>query len=340
MVRTVLESFLLTALPRPESGSFKRTFILLGFIFLFLLVCQNPGWATEPEEPEEYDYAIGIDHDITYGKGYCLNAHQIPYLKDLKLDAYYPLNHPSQRKPVLVIIHGAVHGDGTYNKRMPHFIDTACYFARRGMVCFAIDFRVGGDEPHCYGTSKFFRAQRASYVDAKAAIRWIRAHASDYGIDRDRIAACGGSSGAGSSIMLSITDRLDFASDWPGEPILEMNHPYEDPGVQACIPFWGTCFEVKDDEDPPNTILFDFSEYFDKNDKAPFLIFHGTEDKTIPFYHAEQVVMKCAMNGIFYLFYPLEGAPHNAWDYEFGNPPQPLNDWVWDFIDLELGWGR
>ena len=270
-----------------------------------------------------------VEYNVTYGFGTCIDEFGQPYQKELKLDAYCPSNNPSMNKPALVIIHGAAWGVSGIDKNYFPFVEAAKHFASLGAVCFSIDYRVGTDNPDAYGINEWQVSQRASYVDAKAAVRWIRAHAGDYGIDPDCIASYGGSSGAGSAIMLAITDPNDFSTDYPGGQIPFENHPFEDPGVQACIEFWGSCFKLIAGI-PPVPYLFGFEEEFDPAD-PPIMITHGTEDHVFYFEHAEAMESLCILNGIYCKMVILQGEGHGAWSahwpghspHAFGVGPGP-----------------
>ena len=50
--------------------------------------------------------------------------------------------------------------------------------------------------------------------------------------------------------------------------------------------------------------------------EPPLLIFHGTEDATVPFSEAEELVARAEEVGIEYGFFPLKGQGHGAWDNE------------------------
>lgn len=285
-----------------------------------------------PEAAGSSHHAVGFEFDLVYGVGACLDTFGQPYLKELKLDVYYPLNHPSSSKPAMVLVHGALWGGGN-DKREAHLMEAARYFAPRGMVCFSIDFRTTKENPDCFGINKWQRAQRASFVDAKAAVRWIRAHAADYGVDPGRITAYGGSSGGGSVICLAISEPDHYSTDWPGGAIHPLNHPGEDPGVQACHEFWGTCYEL-----PGSDRCFDFSDEFNPGD-APIMITHGTDDVVIPFTHALDIESQCTTNGIHSRLYALPGGGHGNWNATYGtNPRKTLNELVWEFLTIDLGW--
>ena len=94
--------------------------------------------------------------------------------------------------------------------------------------------------------------------DAQAAVRWLRAHAADYGIDPTRIAVGGGSAGADTALLVGIHSEDPGSSGTPGESSK----------VGGVISISGVL--PKEGED-----LF-------SPDDAPTLWFVGTEDQHIP----------------------------------------------------------
>ena len=81
------------------------------------------------------------------------------------------------------------------------------YFAQRGFVVFSMDYRLLFDYPPApedFNVSDVFpikgaisQAVHAAMVDVKAAVRYIRANAEEYGVDPDKIAVLGESAGGG-----------------------------------------------------------------------------------------------------------------------------------------------
>jgi acetyl esterase/lipase len=222
------------------------------------------------------------------------------------------------------------------DKQYAPMVRAAHYLAGRGAVCFSIDFRTGDLDPDAFGVNHWVKAQWASYVDAKAAVRWVRAHADAYGIHPQRIAAFGGSSGAQSAMILAITEPEDYSTDYPGGVIPPENHPGEDPSVQACLEFWGTCLE-KSWGNPPELRLFGFEDEFDPGD-PPIMITHGTEDKLIPYTDGLAIQWLCQQNGIPHEFNSLAGVGHGVWGVTHGSPPKTLYELAGDFLEFGLGW--
>ena len=77
-------------------------------------------------------------------------------------------------------------GGGWTGGSTAQFYKQSEYLASRGMVAMCADYRTGG---------KHKTSPRECVKDGKSAIRWIRQHAKELGVDPDMLAAGGGSTG-------------------------------------------------------------------------------------------------------------------------------------------------
>ena len=117
--------------------------------------------------------------------------------RTLKLDVHAPEAppQPGQRRPALVQIHGGGWVLGFKDRQGQLLMD---HLAARGWVCFNVDYRL---------------SPMATFpdhlIDVNRAIAWIREHADDYGIDRDFIAATGGSAGGHLTTLTALTSDED-----------------------------------------------------------------------------------------------------------------------------------
>lgn len=104
---------------------------------------------------------------------------------EVKLNAYIfePANHTAKDSRAAIVF---FFGGGWSSGSPGQFYSQCRHLSKRGMVAITVDYRVekrNGTLP------------QDSVVDAKAAIRWVRANAARLGIDPNRIAAGGGSAG-------------------------------------------------------------------------------------------------------------------------------------------------
>ncbi len=102
---------------------------------------------------------------------------------ELKMQIHLPKDWKvSDHRPAIVFFFGGGWRVGTTRQ----FAEQADYFASRGLVAARADYRVESR----HGTS----AEEA-VEDAMSAVKWLREHADEYGIDAAKIIAAGGSAG-------------------------------------------------------------------------------------------------------------------------------------------------
>lgn len=103
-------------------------------------------------------------------------------LTRLKLYVYQPSHREFDKKlPAIIFFHGG----GLKERHTDEFEPQGKYLVERGMVAVLATYTV----------KRSGRTQFESIADAKSAIRWIREHVDELGIDDNRIAAGGGSAG-------------------------------------------------------------------------------------------------------------------------------------------------
>lgn len=107
--------------------------------------------------------------------------------QELRLDLYLP--EAAENPPVVVYIHGGGWSQGSY-KSCP-----ICWLSQEGFAVASVSYRLSD-------VAKF----PAQMHDVKAAVRWLRAQASNHDYDAKRIAVSGSSAGAYLALMLGLTD--------------------------------------------------------------------------------------------------------------------------------------
>jgi acetyl esterase/lipase len=129
--------------------------------------------------------SVRVVHDIVYAQ----------YGKrQLKTDVYLPPAASSSR-PVPGIV--VVRGGGWQSGDKEGFGFIAGQLAMQGFVAASIEYRTSQEATF-----------PAAVYDVKAAVRWMRANAATYGVDRKAIAAIGGSAGAHLVAMLATTSDM------------------------------------------------------------------------------------------------------------------------------------
>src|SRR5262245_12625609 len=137
-----------------------------------------------------------VVHDVVYAD---YGARQ------LKLDLYRPPESLQTRVvvPGIIVVRGGAFRVG--DKIFFGYIAGA--LAMEGFAAASIEYRTSDEAIF-----------PAAVHDAKAAVRWMRAHAGEYGIDPDAIGAIGGSAGAYLVAMLGTTSGVRELEGTGGNP--------------------------------------------------------------------------------------------------------------------------
>jgi acetyl esterase/lipase len=110
-----------------------------------------------------------------------------------KLDILYPSGSGPAR-PAVLYIHGGGWNGGDKGDDPDMMMDMLRGFACDGFVAASINYRLDTE-------GRF----PAAVEDCTLAVRWLRAHAAAYGVDKTRIGLVGGSAGGYLAAMLAVT---------------------------------------------------------------------------------------------------------------------------------------
>ena len=108
----------------------------------------------------------------------------------LFLDLYTPAGDTLAARPLVICMHGGSLAVGSRADMKTFCTD----FAQRGYVAATIDYRLGIESPK--GVRTIEEALLRGVQDAKAAVRFFRSKAAEYGIDTSRIYLEGSSAGS------------------------------------------------------------------------------------------------------------------------------------------------
>ena len=240
-----------------------------------------------------------------------------------QLDLLLPTSHSSDEKlPLIVFVHGGGWRQG--NKRggirqVLRFVETG-KFAGASVAYRLSDEAIWPAQIH----------------DCKAAIRWLKAHADDYGIDSQRIAVWGSSAGGHLVAMLGTSAGVADMDGQLGE------HTEIATDVQCVVDYYGPTDFLKmnataiegarldhDAANSPESRLIGgaIQEHPDKvqsanpvtyvsSDDPPFLIVHGTRDPLVSFNQSELLHAALTKKNCDSTLIPVEGAGHGG----FRNP--------------------
>ena len=273
-----------------------------------------------PRVKAEASYTVTVTEDIVYAEGLrheSINssaAVPVPLL----LDAYVPDNEQRNR-PVLMFIHGGGFRGGS--KTSANIVNVVEYFAQRGFVVFSINYRVVRDRgtvPQAWvdyapnleeSDVDQFLAIYAALRDAKAALRWVLAHADDYGINRDYVTVGGNSAGATSALGVGISAREDYRDELTlaQDRTLLTTNLFEPNQVHTILDLWGSKNALDTLE-----VIYGLQRF--DSDSPSLFIAHGTEDPVVPYSSAEDLQAIYEDTGAPYVLYALDGLGHGPWD--------------------------
>ncbi len=188
----------------------------------------------------------------------------------LKIEQFTPEGHKtSDSRPAVVFFFGG----GWVSGKTTHFYQQAAEFAQQGVVAFTADYRVASR----HKTTPFEAVE-----DAKSAIRWVREHAVELGIDPDRIIAAGGSAGGHIAGCTGVIKGLDAM----GEDLSISSVPNAmvlfNPVLDTTETGYGLA-KVGEQRKTEVSLTHQVMPGI-----VPTIVFHGTKDKTVPFENAER----------------------------------------------------
>jgi acetyl esterase/lipase len=193
----------------------------------------------------------------------------------LKLDLFLP---KGAAKPIPLVIF--IHGGGWMGGGKHDFFPPSLPLVQAGIAIANLDYR--------FSNEAVFPAQ---LHDCKAAVRWLRAHAVEYGLNPDKFGAMGNSAGGHLVALLGTTaDHPELEGD-EGNPGVSST-------VQAVADFYGPANLVTFDPHAANDAALRLiggppDQYAAKAKVAsplfyvtpqacPFLIIHGDKDNLVP----------------------------------------------------------
>jgi acetyl esterase/lipase len=189
--------------------------------------------------------------------------------------------------------------------------------------------------------------------DMHRAVRFLRHHAGDYGIDPDRLGIYGGSAGGHLSLMQGLAgeigdpkakDPVDRESSevqcvacfFPPTDFLNYSRPGEDGVGFGILKGFKAAFGPRADVPEERQKLGrEISPiYFIHSNQPPILIIHGDADTLVPIYQSRTFVKRCQEVGATAKLVEREGKNH-GWP-EMGKDLEVFADWFDEHLRGQL----
>ncbi len=214
-----------------------------------------------------------------------------------KLDLYLPDGPDRSDRPAVVFIHGGGFTGG--DKAEYRSASVSADLARAGYVVVSCNYVLGPK------TKEGVWPQ--NIADCREAVRWVRGHAKELGVNPDRIAVAGGSAGGYLALMVGLSDDKTGPG---GDPQATVSAK-----VAAVIDLYGVVnFSKHGKGDVPGASAAEQAAYLPENqcDRADpaVLILHGTADTTVDIRQSRDMAAALAKAKVAHELIVVEGAPH------------------------------
>ncbi len=238
--------------------------------------------------------AIIISLNITFAQDYVPHD-KVVYKQtpqgELKLHIFYPEDFSVNDNRSAIV---SFFGGGWVGGNPRQFYQQSTFYAKLGMVAISAEYRV----KRFHKTSPFESVQ-----DGKSAIRWVRQNANTLGVNPNQIVASGGSAGG----HVAACTGVILGSEEPGEDVSISSVPNAmilfNPVLDTTEKGYGA-EKVKGRE-------MEISPCHQVHENIPpCLIFHGTEDTTVPYENAARFEQLMKQKGNDCLLIPAFGAGH------------------------------
>ncbi len=224
----------------------------------------------------------------------------IPFLgahRKEKLDLYFPSGPKRLDRPAVVFIHGGGFTGG--DKAEYRSASVSADLCRAGYVVVSCNYVLGPkDKPGVWPQN---------IADCRNAVRWLRAHAKELGVNPDKIAVAGGSAGGYLALMVGLSDDKTGPG---GDPAAKHSAK-----VSAVIDMYGVVNFSKHGKgivpgaSPAEQAAYLPESQCDAQDPA-VLILHGTADSTVDIAQSDDMAKALRSAKTPYEYIVVEGAPH------------------------------
>ena len=244
---------------------------------------------------------------------------------DTKLNLYIFSPATPKNAPAIVFFFG-----GGWKNGSPQQFETQCRkLSQRGMVAITADYRV---------ESRHSVKPTQCLADARSAVRWVRGHAEQLGVDPQRIAAGGGSAGGHLAACTAFISEFDEPSEdktvsaVPNALVLFNPALVLAPIEGFDAEGFGTRVPAERMGTKPENLS---PAHHVTRSGPPTIIFHGREDTTVPFASAEAFTAKMKSVGNRCELHGFDGQKHGFFN---GDEFQQKTLAEADQFLVSLGW--
>ena len=221
---------------------------------------------------------------------------------ELKLHVFKPGGHQaSDKRPAVVFFFGGGWSGGTPKQ----FYEQSRFLANHGMVAFAAEYRVS----NVHKTSPY-----ECVKDGKSAIRWVREHAAQWGVDPERIVSSGGSAGGHVAACTGVIQGFEEEGENGEISSVPNAMVLFNPVIDTTAKGYGAQRFQKGKETELSPC------HHVSKGIVPTIVFHGTADQTTPFENVERFTRLMKEAGNACVLVPFEGRRHGFFNGSFFRP--------------------
>ena len=190
----------------PEAIYVRNRILLLCMIVTFSVHCSAQLCNTN--RYIDSTFSVTKTYNIEYQQAKAFGSiFSTPYF----LDIYEPTSDTLTYRPLIVFLFGGGYLIG--DKLFPPANDYCTYWAERGFICVAVNYRIGFNSLF---TESAERAVYRSTQDLQAALRFLAENRNLYGVDTANVIASGNSAGAITSIHNAFMEQSQAPISYQG----------------------------------------------------------------------------------------------------------------------------